>query len=188
VARGNEKGHVESLVRYYRRNFLVPVPSFESFAELNVYLRRRCEEELDRTVRGHTESKRQRLEVDRAAMLPFPKTTFESRKLTHAKANSLSLVCFDRNDYSVLTAYAHQDVVVIGGVETIKIVAQEHLVATHPRSWEKPRPSMNPCTTWLCSSESPAPSMRRGPSRTGNCRRASGRCAAASRSTWGPAV
>ncbi len=44
---------------------------------------------------------------------------------------------FDRNDYSVPTAYAHQDVVVIGGIESIKIVAQGHLVATHTRSWDK---------------------------------------------------
>jgi len=46
-------------------------------------------------------------------------------------------VRFDRNDYSVPTAYAHQSVTVIGGVETIKIVAQGHLVATHARSWDK---------------------------------------------------
>lgn len=137
VARGNEKGHVESLVGYHRRNFLVPVPSFASFAELNAYLTRRCEEELDRTLRGHSETKRERLETDRAAMLGFPKTAFESRKVVYAKANSLSLVRFDRNDYSVPTAYAHQSVTVIGGPESIKIVAQGHLVATHRRSWDK---------------------------------------------------
>ena len=137
VARGNEKGHVESLVGYHRRNFLVSVPSFTSFAELNAYLARRCEEELDRTLRGHSESKRTRLETDRAAMLGFPKIAFESRKVSYAKSNSLSLVRFDRNDYSVPTAYAHQDVVVIGGIETVKIVAQGHLVATHARSWDR---------------------------------------------------
>jgi hypothetical protein len=124
-------------VGYHRRNFLVPVPSFESFAELNAYLARRCEEELDRTLRGHSETKRTRLETDRAAMLAFPKTAFELRKVTHAKANSLSLVHFDRNDYSVPTAYAHHDVVVIGGVETLEIVAQGHLAATHARRWER---------------------------------------------------
>ena len=41
VARGNEKGHVEGLVGYHRRNFLVPVPSFASFSDLNAYLARR---------------------------------------------------------------------------------------------------------------------------------------------------
>ena len=38
VGRGNEKGHVESLVGYGRRNFLVPVPAFASWGELNAYL------------------------------------------------------------------------------------------------------------------------------------------------------
>jgi len=38
VGRGNEKGVVEGLVGYGRRNFLVPVPSFSSFAELNEHL------------------------------------------------------------------------------------------------------------------------------------------------------
>ena len=130
VARGNEKGHEESLVGYDRRNFLVPVPNFENFAELNAYLAERCEQELDRTLRGHSESKRERLEADRAAMLVFPTPAFESPKVSYAKANSLSLVRFDRNDYSVPTAYAHHDVVIIGGVETLKIVAEGHLVAT----------------------------------------------------------
>ena len=37
-ARGNEKGHVENLVGYGRRNFLVPVPSFATFSELNEHL------------------------------------------------------------------------------------------------------------------------------------------------------
>ena len=38
VGRANEKGHVESLVGYGRRNFMVPVPAFASWAEFNAYL------------------------------------------------------------------------------------------------------------------------------------------------------
>ena len=34
--KGNDKGKVEGLVGYARRNFLVPIPSFESFEALNV--------------------------------------------------------------------------------------------------------------------------------------------------------
>ena len=40
--KGNDKGKVEGLVGYARRNFLVPVPSFESFDALNACLERRC--------------------------------------------------------------------------------------------------------------------------------------------------
>ena len=39
--KGNDKGKVEGLVGYARRNFLVPVPSFESFDALNAYLAER---------------------------------------------------------------------------------------------------------------------------------------------------
>ncbi len=36
--KGNDKGKVESLVGYVRRNLFVPLPSFESFEALNAYL------------------------------------------------------------------------------------------------------------------------------------------------------
>jgi hypothetical protein len=54
------------------------------------------------------------------------------------------LVRFDRNDYSVPTAYAHGDVTVIGSVERVKIVAQGHLVATHARSWDRDQTIYDP--------------------------------------------
>ena len=40
--KGNDKGKVEGLVGYTRRNFLVPVPEVESFAALNSGLETRC--------------------------------------------------------------------------------------------------------------------------------------------------
>ena len=45
--KGNDKGKVEGLVGYARRNFLVPVPRVESFAALNAQLERRCLEQAD---------------------------------------------------------------------------------------------------------------------------------------------
>jgi hypothetical protein len=53
------------------------------------------------------------------------------------KSNSLSLVRFDRNDYSVPTAYAHSDLAVVGGIDTVRITSQGTLVASHRRSWAK---------------------------------------------------
>ena len=60
--KGNDKGKVEGLVGYARRNFLVPVPSFGSFDALNAYLERRCLERMDAQLRGHTETIGQRME------------------------------------------------------------------------------------------------------------------------------
>ena len=70
--KGNDKGKVEGLVGYVRRNFLVPVPSFESFDALNAYLERRCLERMDAKLRGHMETIGQRMERDLDALLPLP--------------------------------------------------------------------------------------------------------------------
>ena len=137
VARGNEKGHVESLVGFGRRNFLVPVPSFGSFAELNAHLEASCIADMGRSVRGKPEGKAERLETDRAAMLPIPDDIFEIRRVVQAGANSLSLVRFDRNDYSVPTDHAHHPVTALGGIEDVRIVVGTEVVATHKRCWTK---------------------------------------------------
>ena len=72
--KGNDKGKVEGLVGYARRNFLVPVPSFPSFDALNAHLEERCLERLGRRLRGHRETIGQRMERDLEALLPLPAT------------------------------------------------------------------------------------------------------------------
>ncbi len=57
---------------YVRRNFLVHIPSFESFAALNAHLERRCLERMDARLRGHTETIGQRMEQDLETLLPLP--------------------------------------------------------------------------------------------------------------------
>src|SRR6266581_63764 len=81
VGRGNEKGVVEGLVGYSRRNFMVPVPEAPSFAELNDRLRERCRADLDRRLWGEENTKATLLEEDRSAMLP---TAFAHHELTVA--------------------------------------------------------------------------------------------------------
>ncbi len=122
----------------------MPVPSCSSFAELNASLEASCRADLVRRVRGKPVTKAELLEVDRAAMLGVPAASFEARRVVAARANSLSLVRFDRNDYSVPTAFAHHELTVIGGIEQVRIVFGTRLVATHPRSWEKEETTFDP--------------------------------------------
>jgi len=142
--RGNEKGHVENLVGYGRRNFLVPVPSFGSFTELNAHLQERCLADLRRRLRGKGQTKAELLADDRSAMLPLPENEFEPGRVEQRRANSLSLVRFDRNDYSVPTAYAHHELTVTGGIEQIAISSGTELVATHPRDWGTEQTTYDP--------------------------------------------
>ena len=76
--KGNDKGKVERLVGYVRRNFLAPAPSFESFDALNAHLERRCLERMDAKLRGHTETIGQRMERDLDALLPLPPVAYDA--------------------------------------------------------------------------------------------------------------
>ena len=50
------------MVGYVRRNFLVPVPSFQSFDALNAHLEQKCLGRMDARLRGHDETIGQRME------------------------------------------------------------------------------------------------------------------------------
>jgi transposase len=137
VRRPMEKGHTETLVGFARRNFLVPVPEFDDFEAFNEGLSEDCRRDLQRQLRGKKGTKAELLEEDRRAMLPLPAQTFEARRVEPCQANSLSLVRFDRNDYSVPTQHAHHAIVAVGGIEQVRFVVQDQVVAEHLRDWDK---------------------------------------------------
>jgi transposase len=135
--KGNDKGKVEGLVGYARRNFLVPVPVVPSFEVLNAHLEQRCLERLDHRVRGHEESVGERLVRDLSALQPRPPTAYEACDRKPARVSALSLVRYDRNDYSVPTAYGHRPVLVKGYVAEVVIACGAEIIARHPRSYER---------------------------------------------------
>ena len=145
VRRPNEKGHVERLVDFSRSNFLVPVPRVDSLEVLNVRLVDDCQRDLLRQLRGKAASKSELLDEERHEFLrPIPVQTFESHRIVIANANSLSLVRFDRNDYSVPTKYAHRRMTVLATVDEVRIVFEDQLVARHRRSWKKQQSLFDP--------------------------------------------
>jgi len=136
VARGNEKGVVEGRVKYTRLNSFVPVPQMRDFAELNAHLRVRCIEDRQRLLRGQSGTKDQLLVEDQSAFLPLPATPFAACRQVSTTVNSLSLVRFDRNDYSAPVQWAHQPVVVKGNWQEVALYVQGQEVARHRRMWE----------------------------------------------------
>jgi transposase len=144
VRRANEKGHVESLLGFARRNFLVPVPEVESLEALNAALAGRCREDLERRLRGKPATKAELLAEEQQQRLPLPKQPFEARRVEMAKANSLSLVRFDCNDYSVPTEYGHHPVTAVGGIEEVRLVVDDRVVACHRRCWGREQVFFDP--------------------------------------------
>src|SRR5271157_3910052 len=142
--KGNDKGKVEGLVGYARRNFLVPIPHVTSFAELNARLLECCRRRWSDRLRGHDETIGERLVRDRGALLPLPSAPYDACEKRAARVNSLSLVRYRGNDYSVPTAYGHREVLVRGYVHEVIIACGAEEIARHPRSYEREDFVFNP--------------------------------------------
>jgi transposase len=136
-AKGNDKGKLEGLVGYARRNFLVPAPRMASWAELNRHLLEQCGKRRQRKLRGHQKTIAERFEMDREKLLPLPATPYEACDKRLTRVTSLSLVRYRTNDYSVPTEWGHREVLVKGFVEEVVIIAGSEVIARHARSDER---------------------------------------------------
>ncbi|HBN74514.1 MAG TPA: IS21 family transposase [Planctomycetaceae bacterium] len=133
VRRPNEKGHVERLLDFARRNFLVPVPQVDSMERLNEQLLVRCDTDLERKLRGKSTCKRTLLSEEQ--LRPLPRQIFEAHRLGQAHADSLSLVRFETNSYSVPTKYAHRAITIVATIDEVRLIFAGQLIARHCRHW-----------------------------------------------------
>ncbi len=76
--KGNDKGSVEGTIGYGRRNFLVPMPRFDSFDDLNARLEEQCLKRQDEVLRGHSETIGERLMRDLDALMTLPLTPYDA--------------------------------------------------------------------------------------------------------------
>jgi transposase len=135
--KGNDKGKVEGLVGYARRNYLVPIPVVESFEALNAHLLECCRRRMTDCLRGHHGTIGERLKRDLAAFQTLPFAPYDACEKFATSVSSLSLVRYRLNDYSVPTSYGHRDVLVRGYVHDVVISCGAEVIARHPRSYER---------------------------------------------------
>ena len=133
--KGNDKGKVEGLVGYARRNFMVPMPRFDSLEAFNDYLEEMCRRRQSDVLRGHTLSIGERLEADLAAMSPLPAAPFEACDQRSSHVTSTSTLRYKGNDYSVPVRFGHRDVWIKGFVDRVVIGCGADVIATHVRSY-----------------------------------------------------
>ena len=133
--KGNDKGKVEGMVGYTRRNFMVPKPRFASFDDLNEHLAAQCRKRMGDTLRGHTKTIGERFAADVGQLQPLPAVAYDACDKQSVRVSSLSLVRYRGNDYSVPTSYGHSQVLVRGYVHEVVIACGTEIIARHPRSW-----------------------------------------------------
>lgn len=137
---------MEGGVKYSRSNWMVPVPQVtgKNMEGWNDLLEAKCEDDLQRRVRGQNATKAQLLLEDKAHLRPLPVTSFDACLKVSTASTSLSLVRFKTNDYSVPSEWAHHPVVVKGYVDRVDIFHKDKLIATHDRLWCKEGVAFNP--------------------------------------------
>ncbi len=134
-AEGHEKGLVEGLVGWARRNMLVPVPRVHDITELNAILATRCAAYSSHTIKGKPASVGEMYATERGSLQRLPGFRFETAKSANVRVNTFSTVKFKTNNYSVPVKYTGQTVGVKGYPETVEIYYKGELIATHNRSF-----------------------------------------------------
>jgi len=125
----HEKGGVENGVGYVRRHTCVPMPDVQSISEFNAVLLTWCEKQR---VQYGTQ-----WESDRAELRALPKTPHLCAVPQWVTVNKLCLVTFDRNRYSVPSAYVGKTLLVRAYAQKIDMLDKDRIVATHDRCHER---------------------------------------------------
>jgi transposase len=128
-ARGNEKGSVENLVGYVRRNALVPhTRSFSSMSALNRHLRAWCERERAR----HAEA----WGIESAALSTLPAHPFSASVSRPVVVGKTSIVTVARSRYSVPVTHVGRTLRSECFIDRVEIFDASVLIAAHKRSYE----------------------------------------------------
>jgi transposase len=137
VHAGWEKGSVENLVGYARRNYLVPLPEGDSLEAINAALLENCRADQQRTMAGHTEPIGSRLAFERNHLGPLPAHAPDLGPIAEVLVRSTGRVRFQTNDYSAPIQYAYRRLTLKADPFRVRLYDGAALVADHPRSYEK---------------------------------------------------
>ena len=132
-AEGHEKGLVEGLVGWSRRNILVPIPRVKDIEELNEHLLSKCVAYEKHHVKGKPASVGEMFLTEQVNLHALPGYRFDTAKSINARVNAFSTVNFRTNSYSVPVRYVGDMVGIKGFPETIQVYYNGELIATHKR-------------------------------------------------------
>ena len=136
VEAGHEKGNVESKVGYHRRNWLVPVPCFESLNEYNQELLKSCDLDANREHYRKDATIAELYAADKAALLALPAVPLDVSKYLKVSTNGYGRFYLNEglHEYSVSPQYADSRVMVkITAGEVIPLDKNQQPIVRHRR-------------------------------------------------------
>lgn len=138
VARGNEKGRVERVIRYVRDAFF-EARTFSDLPDLN----RQADAWLegDATDRSWVEDRsrtiREAFDDEKSALLALPDEPYPALQRVEVEVGKTPYARFDLNDYSVPHDRTRRTLVALADLDTVRFVDGNEVVAEHPRSWSR---------------------------------------------------
>ncbi len=133
---GHEKGLVEGLVPYIRKNVLVPIPEVRSWDHLNEALLERCQRYVaEHQIRGRELSVRDAFAIEKMALTKLPVKPYDTALTRESRVDYFSTVSFDKNRYSVPVHWAGHTVTAKAGAFEIEIYHRGRLLARHRRCY-----------------------------------------------------
>ena len=135
--KGNEKGRVESGVKYVKQNFLAGL-EITDFAPMNPA--GRIWQETVANVRIHGETKRRPVDMfaeELAQLQPLPVNPYDTCVVRSASVSNQCRVVVDTNRYSVPPRYASSQLILKLYADRLRLFDGEKLVAEHVRCFER---------------------------------------------------
>lgn len=140
----HEKGQVENLVGYVRRNWFVPLPRVKGYEDLNSCLLAKCLAEEKHVIQGMKESVGQMFARERANLLALPARPYECFRLHPVRSNKMGLIRFEGNDYSVPAERSSQALFLKAYMDRVEITDARQVLAIHRRLLGKGKESLQP--------------------------------------------
>lgn len=141
---GHEKGGVEGLVGFARRNYMVPVPEAASIDELNERLLLQCTMYGDHTIAGRERTVAELFEDEKRHLLKLPAAAFSNVLPHDGRVDKYSTVIADKNRYSVPTRYVGFKIKALLYVGRVEIFTDGKRIADHERLYGNNKWSLNP--------------------------------------------
>ncbi len=141
--KGNEKGHVEAMVKYVRNNFFNPEPVINDLESFNESLWSLAEQDRQREHYKREILIADLFQEDHTKLLMLPNKAFEVCRYVRTKADSYGKVSIDHGLYSTSPRFAKSEVWAKLTHSEVHILDDEHnLIVSHPRLYGKEKESM----------------------------------------------
>jgi len=141
---GHEKGGVEGLVGFARRNYMVPIPEAANLEELNEKILRQCVSYGNHKMAGRDRTVSEFYEEEKSHLISLPEVVFGNVKTSASRADKYATVIIDKNRYSVPSRYAGFRVKALHYADRVEIFIGAKKVATHERSYGNNKWILNP--------------------------------------------